>query len=51
MVSPQYNMYAAGSEEEKQAGGPLHGGTIAHLFVFCNGEVALSSPLVLGGRD
>ena len=30
-------MYAAGSEEEKRAGGSLHGGTIAQSFVFCNG--------------
>ena len=25
VVSPQYKCYAAGSKEEKQAGGPLHG--------------------------
>ena len=37
MVSPQCTMYAAGSKEEKRAGGPLHGGTIAHPFVFCKG--------------
>ena len=30
-------MYAAGSEKEKRAPGPLHGGTIAHPFVFCKG--------------
>ncbi len=30
-------MYAAGSEKEKGAGGRLHGGTIAHPFVFCKG--------------
>ncbi len=30
-------MYAAGSEKEKRACGRLHGGTIAHLFVFYNG--------------
>ena len=35
VVSLQCNMYAAGSEKEKRAGGPLHGGTIAHPFVFC----------------
>ncbi len=40
MVSPQYIRYAAGSEKEKGAGGRLHGGTIAQLFVFCNGGVA-----------
>ena len=33
-------MYAAGSEEEKRAGGSLHGGTIAQSFVFCKGGVA-----------
>ena len=33
-------MYAAGSEKEKRAGGRLHGDTIVHLFVFCNGGVA-----------
>ena len=33
-------MYAAGSEKEKGAGGRLHGGTIAHLFVFCKRGVA-----------
>ena len=37
MVSPQYLRYAAGSEKEKGAGGRLHGGTIAHPFVFCKG--------------
>ena len=36
-------MYAAGSKEEKGAGGSLHGGTIAHLFVFCKGGVAGAS--------
>ncbi len=36
-------MYAAGSKEEKRAGGRLHGGTIAHLFVFYNGGVAGAS--------
>ncbi len=35
-VSPQYIRYAAGSKEEKQAGGLLHGGTIAQSFGFCN---------------
>ena len=40
MVSPQHLRYAAGSEKEKGAGGRLHGGTIAHPFVFCNGGVA-----------
>ena len=40
VVSLQCNMYAAGSEKEKGAGGRLHGGTIAHPFVFCNGGVA-----------
>ncbi len=30
-------MYAAGSEKERRAGGRLHGGTIAHPFVFCKG--------------
>ena len=40
MVSPQYRRYAAGSEKEKRAGGLLHGDTIAHLFVFCNGGLA-----------
>ena len=43
MVSPQYLRYAAGSEKEKGAGGRLHGGTIAHSFVFCNGGVAGAS--------
>ena len=33
-------MYAAGSKEEKQAPGPLHGGTIAQSFLFCNRVVA-----------
>ena len=37
VVSPQYIRYAAGSEKEKRAGGRLHGGTIAHPFVFCKG--------------
>ena len=37
MVSPQYIRYAAGSKEEKRAGGPLHGDTIAQSFSFCNG--------------
>ena len=40
MVSPQYIRYAAGSEKEKRAGGPLHGGTIAQSFLFCNGAVS-----------
>ncbi len=33
-------MYAAGSEEEKRAGCPLHVSTIAHPFVFCKGVLA-----------
>ncbi len=37
MVSPQYIRYAAGSKEEKRAGGPLHGDTTAHSFGFCKG--------------
>ena len=37
VVSLQWSMYAAGSEKEKRAGCPLHGGTIAQLFVFCKG--------------
>ena len=37
VVSPQYIRYAAGSEKEKRAGGRLHGGTIAHSFLFCKG--------------
>ena len=40
VVSPQYIRYAAGSEKEKGAGGPLHGDTIAQLFLFCNGAVS-----------
>ena len=36
-------MYAAGSEKEKGAGGRLHGGIIAHLFVFCNRGMAGAS--------
>ena len=40
VVSLQWSMYAAGSEKEKRAGCPLHGGTIAQLFVFCKGGVA-----------
>ncbi len=40
VFSLQCSMYAAGSEKEKRAGCPLHGGTIAHLFVFCKGGVA-----------
>ncbi len=40
VVSPQHIRYAAGSEEEKRAGGRLHGGTIAQLFVFCKGSLA-----------
>ena len=43
MVSPQYLRYATGSEEEKGAGGRLHGGTIAQLFVFCNRGMAGAS--------
>ncbi len=39
VVSLQGTMYAAGSEKEKRAGGRLHGGTIAQLFVFCKGEL------------
>ncbi len=35
VVSPQYIRYAAGSEEEKRAGGPLPRDTIAHSFSFC----------------
>ena len=50
VVSPQYIRYAAGSEKEKRAGGPLHGGTIAHPFVFCKGGGAETSPAA-GGRD
>ena len=34
-------MYAAGSEEEKGVGGLLHGDTIAQLFVFCKGGLAV----------
>ncbi len=44
---PQSNMYAAGSKEEKQAGGPLPGGTIAQSFLFCNGGGALPGRRVL----
>ena len=36
VFSLQCNMYAAGSEKEKRAGGPLHGATIAQSFGFCN---------------
>ena len=43
VFSLQCNMYAAGSEEEKRAGCPLHGDTIAQLFVFCKGGVAGAS--------
>ena len=44
VFSLQCNMYAAGSEKEKRAPGPLHRGTIAQLFVFCNGGVAGALP-------
>ena len=37
VVSPRSEMYAAGSREEKRAGGPLPRGTIAQSFLFCNG--------------
>ena len=40
VFSLQWSMYAAGSEKEKRAGCPLHGATIAQLFVFCKGAVA-----------
>ncbi len=40
VVSPQYIRYAAGSEKEKRARGPLHGDTIAQSFVFCKGAVS-----------
>ena len=40
VVSLQCSMYAAGSEKEKRAGCPLHGGIIAQLFAFCNGGMA-----------
>ena len=52
MVSPQYLRYAAGSEKEKRAGGRLHGGIIAQLFVFCKGGVAGALPgrMVLSWR-
>ncbi len=40
VFSLQWSMYAAGSEKEKRAGCPLHGATIAQLFVFCKGGVA-----------
>ena len=40
VFSLQCSMYAAGSEKEKRAGGRLHGGTIAQLFVFCKGSLA-----------
>ena len=40
---PLCTMYAAGSKAEKRAGGPLHGGTIAQSFAFCNGGVAGAS--------
>ena len=43
VFSLQWSMYAAGSEKEKRAGCPLHGDTIAHPFVFCNGGVAGAS--------
>ena len=36
VFSLQCNMYAAGSEKEKRAVGPLHGATIAQSFGFCN---------------
>ena len=44
VVSPQYIRYAAGSKEEKRAGGRLHGGTIAQSFCFCKGGLALPNP-------
>ena len=37
VVSPQSNMYAAGSREEKRAGGPLPGGPMAQAFCFARG--------------
>ena len=40
VFSLQCSMYAAGSEEEKRAGCPLHGDIIAQLFVFCKGRLA-----------
>ena len=40
VVSLQCNMYAAGSEKEKRAGGSLPGDTIAQAFLFCKGGVA-----------
>ena len=43
VFSLQWSMYAAGSEKEKRAGCPLHGATIAQLFVFCKGGVAEAS--------
>ena len=43
VFSLQWSMYAAGSEKEKRAGCPLHGATIAQLFVFCKGAVAGAS--------
>ena len=36
-------MYAAGSEKEKRAGGSLHRDTIAQLFVFCKGGLAVEA--------
>ena len=38
MVSPLSKMYVAGSKEEKRAGGPLHGATLAQSFAFCKGR-------------
>ena len=47
VFSLQCSLYAAGSEKEKRAGGPLHGDIIAHLFVFCKG--VLAGPSLGGG--
>ena len=44
VFSLQWSMYAAGSEKEKRAGCPLHGATIAQLFVFCKGGVGGALP-------
>ena len=54
VFSPLYRMYAAGSEKEKRAGCPLHGGTIAQSFVIWQWGVAEAVPLRrglgMGGR-
>ena len=44
---PLCTMYAAGSKEEKRAGGPLHGGTLAQMSLFCNRGGAFPGRMVL----